>query len=213
MEGANNNRGHTLLRPSQFYEILYFFSTGTASRETGLPSDKFFCIWTSPQQIFYQLLKKRTFSLRLVSFVFLIIGSLICFHFWNIYQYKCRHDKESTWKNRIETIYFLISTVKWNICIILVSSSQYHFILLLFPVCAESCSCSGALGLLGSHYLSFQSQHIIVGSLVFVPCHMWVLICGQRENLFQSLYIKAMGSGVYAAAANRLGDGKPWQIG
>lgn len=38
--------------------------TGTASQETGPPSDRFSCIWTSPPQISCRLHKKLTFSLR-----------------------------------------------------------------------------------------------------------------------------------------------------
>lgn len=50
---------------------------------------------------------------------------------------------------------------------------------LLFPgswsneQCREH-SCTGAPGLVGAHYLNSQSQHITVGSSVFVPCHTWL---------------------------------------
>lgn len=37
---------------------------GTASQETGLPSDRSSCIWTSPLQIYYQRLRKHISSLR-----------------------------------------------------------------------------------------------------------------------------------------------------
>lgn len=40
------------------------FLTGTVSRGTGLPSDRFSCTWTSLQQTSCRLLKKHTFNLR-----------------------------------------------------------------------------------------------------------------------------------------------------
>lgn len=51
----------------QFTEWFVFIFTGTVSRETGLPFDRFSCTWTSLQQISFRPHKKPTFKLRQAS--------------------------------------------------------------------------------------------------------------------------------------------------
>lgn len=46
---------------------LFPFFTGTVSRETGLPFDRFSCTWTSLQQTSFRPRKKHTFKLRQAS--------------------------------------------------------------------------------------------------------------------------------------------------
>lgn len=48
---------------------LFELFAGTASRETGLPSGRSSCIWTSPQLISCRLHRKHTFSLKWDSLI------------------------------------------------------------------------------------------------------------------------------------------------
>lgn len=117
-------------------------------------------------------------------------------------------------------LYILLYT--WDeLCICLninapVNRSQYHLshsavVFHLPHYQGVVCSCTTAPGLSGgAHYLCFQSKHIIVASLAFVPRPMWLLICGLRENHFQPPPRQEHDEGGRVCA--RVGDGGPWQI-
>lgn len=55
---------HRLKKKAKVVQFPVDLLTGTVSRGTGLPSDRFSCTWTSLQQTFCRLLKKHTFNLR-----------------------------------------------------------------------------------------------------------------------------------------------------